>query len=89
MEDFRVDAQTKKNHVIHETPKQIWLIFKNEKNEIIDLMPTSFGGMVYGQFVRSPVVYDKRIYNEFSSEDYVAFGNIISIWQVSTVVPMG
>ena len=29
MDDFRADAQT--DHVIHETPKQIWLIFKNEK----------------------------------------------------------
>ena len=48
MEDFRADAQT--DHVIHETPKQIWFIFKNEKkNEIIDLMPTSFGGVVYDQ----------------------------------------
>ena len=29
MDDFRADAQT--GHVIHETPKRFWRIFKNEK----------------------------------------------------------
>ena len=64
MDDFRADAQT--DHAIHKTPKQIWLIFKNEKNEIIDFMPTSFGGVVYGQFVPSPVVYARRLKIVFS-----------------------
>ena len=45
IDDCRGDAQT--GHVLHETPKQIWILLKIEKKIVIlNLVQTFIGGVV-------------------------------------------